>query len=226
MSKRKKIKAEDKIGTAKACANGTISLNAAAEQLGIHKSVVDDWVRLYQTEGIGAFLPREANRRYDPVVKEAAVKDYLSGRDSLRGICKIYKIRSTRQLRDWIMVYNGHKDFKKQTGGSRMTKGRETTQAERIAVAKACIANGKNYGEVAIQYNVSYQQARSWTLKYIEGGETALEDRRGQRKKDQQPRTELEQAQIEIEKLKHKLKMLEMENHLLKKLEEIERRRG
>jgi transposase-like protein len=226
MSKKKKIKAEDKIRTAKACVNGTISLNAAAEQLGIHQSVVDDWVRLYQTEGIGAFLPREANRRYDPVVKEAAVKDYLSGRDSLRGICKIYKIRSTRQLREWIMVYNGHKDFKKQTGGSRMTKGRETTQAERIAVAKACIANGKNYGEVAIAYNVSYQQARSWTLKYIEGGESALEDRRGQRKKDQQPRTELEQAQIEIEQLKHKLKMLEMENHLLKKLEEIERRRG
>ena len=226
MSKKEKIKAEDKIRTAKACVNGTISLNAAAEQLGIHQSVVDDWVRLYQTEGIGAFLPREANRRYDPVVKEAAVKDYLSGRDSIRGICKIYKIRSTRQLREWIMVYNGHKDFKKQTGGSRMTKGRETTQAERIAVAKACIANGKNYGEVAIQYNVSYQQARSWTLKYIEGGEAALEDRRGQRKKDQQPRTELEQAQIEIEQLKHKLKMLEMENHLLKKLEEIERRRG
>ena len=65
-----------------------------------------------------------------------------------------------------------------------MTIGRETTQAERVAVAKACIANGKNYGEVAIQFNVSYQQARSWTLKYIEGGESALEDRRGQRKKD------------------------------------------
>lgn len=224
MSKRKKIKAEEKIRIAKACADGTISLNAAAEQLGVHPSVVDDWVRLYQTEGVESFLPRKENRRYDPTLKEAAVKDYLSGRGSIREICKIYKIRSTRQLREWIMVYNGHKDFKKQTGGSRMTKGRETTQAERIAVAKSCIANDKNYGEVAIAYNVSYQQARSWTLKYIEGGESALEDRRGQRKKDQQPRTELEQAQIEIEQLKHKLKMLEMENRLLKKLEEIERR--
>ena len=223
MSKRKKIKAEEKLRIAQACENGTISLNEAAEQMGVHHSVVDDWVRLYRTEGQGAFLPREANRRYAPEVKEAAVKDYLSGRGSIREICKIYEIRSTHQLRDWIMVYNGHKDFKKQTGGSRMTKGRETTQAERIGVAKACIANGKNYGEVAIAYNVSYQQARSWTLKYIEGGEAALEDRRGQRKKDQQPRTELEQAQVEIEQLKHKLKMLEMENRLLKKLEEIER---
>jgi len=226
MCKRKQIRPEEKIRIAKACSEGIISLNAAAEQQGVHQSAVDDWVRLYQTEGATSLLPQSENRRYSPTLKEAAVKDYLSGGDSLRAICKIYGIRSTRQLREWIKMYNGHKDFKKQTGGSRMTKGRETTQAERIAIAKECLANGKNYGEVAIQRNISYQQARSWTLKYIEGGESALEDRRGQRKKDQHPRTELEQAQIEIEQLKHRLKMLEMENRLLKKLEEIERRRG
>lgn len=225
MSKKEKITAETKIRMARACIEGTIGVCEAGRLIGVSHPTVEDWIRLYQAEGSSAFLPRERNRRYDPAVKEMAVKDYLSGKGSLQEICKIYKIRATRQLRSWIKVYNGHKDFKKQTGGSRMTKGRETTQAERIAVAKACIANGKNYGEVAVQYNVSYQQARSWTLKYIEGGEAALEDRRGQRKKDQQPRTELEQAQIEIEQLKHKLKMLEMENHLLKKLEEIERRR-
>ena len=226
MSKRRRIEIEEKIRIAKACINGELGVFEAGRILGIDYHSVEDWIRLYETEGIDAFLPQKGNRKYDPAVKAAAVKDYLSGRDSIRGICKIYKIRSTHQLRSWIKAYNGHKDFKKQTGGSRMTKGRETTQAERITVAKACIANGKNYGEVAIQYNVSYQQARSWTLKYIEGGENALEDRRGQRKKDQRPRTELEQAQIEIEQLKHKLKMLEMENQLLKKLEEIERRRG
>ncbi len=226
MSKKKQIGVEEKIRIVKECIAGKISQTEAESKIGVSKTVVADWIRLYLTEGASAFLPRKGNRLYDPSLKEAAVKDYLSGRGSIRDICKIYKIRSTEQLRNWIMVYNGHKDFKKQTGGSSMTKGRETTQTERIAVAKACIANGKNYGEVAIAYNVSYQQARSWTLKYIDGGEAALEDRRGQRKKDQQPRTELEQAQIEIEQLKHKLKMLEMENHLLKKLEEIERRRG
>ena len=226
MSKRKKIKAEEKIRIAKDCIAGKISQSEAEVQAGVSRTVVADWIRLYLNEGTSAFLPERGNRLYDPALKEAAVKEYLSGKGSLREICRIYKIRNQIQLRTWIKMYNGHKDFKKQTGGNRMTKGRETTQAERIAVAKASITNGKNYGEVAIQYNVSYQQARSWTLKYIEGGESALEDRRGQRKKDQQPRTELEQAQIEIEQLKHKLKMLEMENHLLKKLEEIERRRG
>ena len=46
--------------------------------------------------------------------------------------------------------------------------------------------------------------------------ESGLEDRRGKCKKDQVPRTELEKAQIEIEKLKHQLYMAEMERDLLK----------
>lgn len=225
MPQQRKI-AGEKIYIVRDCAEGKISYTEAAARCGVAFETIRRWVSRYCAEGASAFLSPQHNRVYSPVLKEAAVKAYLSGEGSMQKICEKYKICSDYQLRAWIKVYNGHKDFKKQTGGSRMTKGRETTQAERIAVAKACIANGKNYAEIAIQYNVSYQQARSWTLKYIEGGEAALEDRRGQRKKDQQPRTELEQAQIEIEQLKHKLKMLEMENHLLKKLEEIERRRG
>ena len=105
-----------------------------------------------------------------------------------------------------------------------MKNGRDTTQEERIQIAKDCIAGGKNYGEMAIKYNISYQQARTWTLKFEKLGAAGLEDRRGKRKKDQTPRTELEEAQIEIERLKHQLYMAEMERDLLKKLEEIERR--
>lgn len=74
----------------------------------------------------------------------------------------------------------------------------------------------KNYGEMALKYKVSYQQVRTWTLRFEEMGESGLEDRRGKRKKDQVPRTELEKAQIEIEQLKHKLYLAEMERELLK----------
>ena len=95
---------------------------------------------------------------------------------------------------------------------------------ERIRIAKECLESGNNYGETAKKYGVSYQQARTWTLKYKELGESGLEDRRGKRKYKQEPRTELEQAQIEIAQLKHQLRISEMENHLLKKLREIERR--
>lgn len=105
-----------------------------------------------------------------------------------------------------------------------MKQGRETTFDERLQIVRDCIAGGKNYGEMALKYQVSYQQVRSWTLRFEELGEAGLEDRRGQRKKDQIPRTELEQAKIEIEQLKHKLYLAEMECDLLKKLNEIERR--
>ncbi len=104
-----------------------------------------------------------------------------------------------------------------------MKQGRETTYEERIQIVRDCISNGKNYGEMAVKYQVSYQQVRSWTLRFEEMGERGLEDRRGRRRKDQAPRTELEQAQIEIEQLRYKLYLAEMENTLLKKLDEIER---
>ena len=97
-----------------------------------------------------------------------------------------------------------------------MKQGRDTTQEERIQIVKDCLASGKNYGEMALKYKVSYQQVRTWTLRFEEMGESGLEDRRGKRKKDQAPRTELEKAQIEIEQLKHKLYLAEMERDLLK----------
>ena len=105
-----------------------------------------------------------------------------------------------------------------------MKKARSTTQEERLQIVKDCLESGRNYGEMALKYNVSYQQARTWTLRFEELGEAGLEDRRGKRKKDQTPRTELEAAQIEIERLKHKLYLAEMENRLLKKLNEVVRR--
>lgn len=63
---------------------------------------------------------------------------------------------------------------------------------------------------------VSRSQARTWTLKYRETGESGLEDRRGKRKHEQEPRSEQEQMQIRIAQLEHQLYIAEMENHLLK----------
>ena len=105
-----------------------------------------------------------------------------------------------------------------------MKQGRETTLEERVQIAKECIAANKNYGALALKHRVSYQQVRSWTLRYEEIGEAGLEDRRGKRKKDQVPRTELENAQVEIKQLKHQLYLTEMERDLLKKLDEVVRR--
>ena len=102
------------------------------------------------------------------------------------------------------------------SGGSRMKQGRDITQKERIAIAMDCLENRSNFGAAAIKYNVSCQQVYSWVRKFKEQGEAGLEDRRGKRIAEQEPRTELEKTQTEIARLKHELYMAKMERDLLK----------
>ena len=225
MSKRGKVTPEERIEAAKACAEGRMSQAEAARRLGLHKSTVEEWVKRYKANGVLAFKEQEHNSVYTEELKGGAVREYLEGKGSLKEISAKYGIRGTVQLRDWIKVYNSGRDYsRKMSGGSRMKQGRETTQEERIAIAKDCLENGGNYGETAIKYKVSYQQVYTWVKKFKELGEAGLEDRRGQRISAQEPRSELEQAKIEIAELKHKLYMAEMERDLLKKLDELERR--
>ena len=192
---------------------------------GINDARIAEWLKEYHVRGSESFLRDGKNKSYDSSLKEQAVEEYLEGKGSIREITLKYGIRCRKQLREWIKVYNSGRGFRrKMSGGSRMKDARPTTVEERIQIAKDCIANGGNYGETALKYNVSYQQVYQWTKKYKEMGAPGLEDRRGKRKKDQTPRTELEKAQIEIERLKHELYMTQMERDLLKKLDEIERR--
>ena len=225
MSRRKTITPEEKIQIAQDCIEGRISQTEAARRLGIDRTSIRSWIIKYEAEGSLGLTQAEKNRVYSEELKLQAVLEYLGGEGSLREICKKYKIRSKRQLIDWIKVYNSGRDFKRKTsGGSRMKNTRKTTQEERVRIAKECIENGDNYGEIAIKYQVSYQNVYSWVKKYRELGEAGLEDRRGQRTAQQEPRTEEERLRIEVAQLKHELYMTKMERDLLKKLEEIERR--
>ena len=226
MPHKQKVQAEEKVRIVRECLGHKISISEATRIAGVDFETVKLWINKDENEGVEGFL-RKGQKVYSTETKTAAVIEYQRGGGSLQTICKKYGIRSTMQLRNWIKVYNAHENFSRIThsgGGSYMKQGRDTTKGERLAIVKECLASGKNYGEMALKYKVSYQQVRTWTLRFEEMGEAGLEDRRGKRKKDQTPRTELEAAQIEIERLKHQLYMAEMERDLLKKLDEIERR--
>ena len=224
MSHKSKISVEEKVQIVQDCIEGRIGQTEAARRVGVDESSVRGWIAKYKSEGSSGLIQTEKNRVYSEELKLQAVKEYIAGGVSLLEVCKKFKIRSKRQLRDWIKVYNSGRDFKRMSGGSRMKNTRKTTQEERIQIAKECIENGNNYGEIAIKYHVSYQNVYSWVKKYRELGEAGLEDRRGQRTAQQEPRTEEERLRIENAQLKHELYLARMERDLLKKLEEIERR--
>ena len=201
------------------------SLRTIAAKYGISHATVEEWLVQYKANGITAFIRDGRNKTYSTELKLQAIEDYLNGEGSYKVISAKYGLRSTMQLRKWVKVYNSGKGFRhNMSGGSRMKEARPTTVEERIQIAKDCIANGGNYGETALKFNVSYQQVYQWVKKFKEKGNAGLEDRRGKRLKDQTPRTREEELEIEIAKLKHELYMTKMERDVLKKLDEIVRR--
>jgi len=200
------------------------SLNHLAKQLNVSFRVIKQWLMTYQSLGPEGLIETSKNMHYSSELKEAAVMDYLAGVGSYMDLCKKYGIKSTRQLQNWVLKYNGHEKLKSSgTGGvSIMTRGRKTSYEERIEIVKYCIEKQNNYAETAQKYKVSYQQIYSWTNKYFKNGVGELQDRRGKSKS--------EDKMSEVEKLRAQNKLLEAENRrkqmeidLLKKLDELER---
>lgn len=225
MPVKTKASPEEKTRITQLCKSGEISQREAARQIGVSPCTVQRWISKYDAEGPLAFAPYEENRSYAPEIKLQAVKAYLKGEGSLQKIAEKYNLRSVTQLGRWIRMYNEGKDFRQgKLGGRHMTTSRKTTKTERIAIVKDCLDNGISYSDAAQKYNVSYQQVYTWIKKYAELGEAGLEDRRGKRKSEQEPRTELEEMKIKMAKLEHELYRTKVERDLLKKLEELERR--
>ena len=222
----RKLAPKEKVHAAKRHLEHGESFRSISESLSVDESVIRDWCRIYESFGSDGFL-KGSNRKYSLEFKESAVKYYLDGKDSLRGTCKVFKIRNKCQLRDWIKRYNDH-SLKSSPGGNMkmtMTKGRKTTLQERINIVTDVIQSGTSYAEVAEKYNVSYQQVYQWAQKYKAKGIDGLIDRRG-RSKPIEEMTELEKLRAENKILKAQLERKELENIFLKKVGEIERRRS
>lgn len=227
MGRKSKVSFEVKLKAVLEYKNGYGSHYSIAKKYGVGRASVQRWIMIYDSQGAEGLQERHHNREWSTEIKLSAVNEYISGNGSMWDICKKYKISNDCILKQWIMVYNdSHKELK-STGSGRnkpMTKGRKVTFDEKLAAVQHCIANNNNYYDTMDKYKVSYQQIYSWVRKYKEAGIDGLVDMRGKAK----PEDKL----TETDRLKAKIKMLEAENHriemenaILKKLQEIERRR-
>jgi transposase-like protein len=227
MGRKSRFTANEKLKYVLRCIKGEDSINHTAKLIGVYDSTLSEWIRNYQSLGIDGLDTTSKNTFYSEEIKNMAVGDYIDGKGSLDDICKNYGIRSTSQLRNWIMKYNSHEKLKSSGIGGVpiMTKGRKTNFDERVKIVEYCIEHEHNYSETAQKFQVSYQQVYSWTNKYLKDGLNALQDSRGRKK----PEDEMS----EIERLRAQNRLLEAENRrkqveidFLKKLQEIERRRS
>lgn len=227
MGKKYKYPLELKIQVVREYERGNCELKTICNKFNVVYKTAQDWWMIYQSQGEEGLLRTHSPRKWDKSIKLSAVADYLDSKGSLREICKKYKISNKAILVSWIKVYNdSHKELKTTGSGGRkpMTKGRKVTFDEKVEIVRYCIANNRDYYAAMEKYRVSYQQIYSWLRKYDEGGIDALVDRRGKAKPENEL-SEMDRLRIENKMLEAKNTELEMEVRLLKKLQEIERRR-
>ena len=65
----KKYSAGEKYDIIKRCINGEISQRHAAEMMDVHFSTIQDWIRIYEIEGIDG-LTRKKNKSYSTEIRE------------------------------------------------------------------------------------------------------------------------------------------------------------
>ena len=216
---------EVKLRAVKDYISGSGSYLSHASELGVGKTVFRRWVNKYKTFGESAFIRTGHNQAYPASFKKYVVETYLNGEGSYRELAFTYNIPSENTIRQWVLKYNGHETLKASgTGGNAiMTKGRKTTFDERVEIVQYCIAHNHNYAKTSEQFEISYQQVRNYTIKYEKQGVEALRDRRG---KPEAEMSELEKLRAENRILRAEKEHAQMEADFLKKLAEIERRRG
>jgi len=220
-----KLSREDILGILNLYLEGNHSFEQLSVQVGIHKSTLKEWYLKFKVFGKEVFDNHFPQRQYSTEQKISAVEDYLTGEYSLYELMMKHQISGRTILMKWVKKYTSHSELKDSGKGlsQAMTKGRKTTIEERIQIAQDCIVGGKNYQEIAQQYQVSYQQVYQWVKKYEAAGKQGLVDGRG-RTKSEEELTETEKLQLKIKKMERENERLRAENLLLKKLEELERR--
>ena len=221
-----KVDYENKLKAVLEYLDGKTTQMATANKYGVSLASFQRWIRKYIAEGAEGLKPSVTKKRYSAELKYAAVFDYLSGIASQGEICKKYKISTETQLHRWILWYNGHNELKNSpSGGNKlMIKARKTTFDERIEIVKYCISNDKDYASTMEKFNVSYQQIYLWVRKYEQKGIDGLIDGRGKAKAESDL-TEIDRLKAQNQILEAEKKRLEMEINVLKKLQEVERRR-
>lgn len=222
MRKYKKWSTEEKLEIVSCYINGEGSFNALSKRFGCDKVTIRRWTFAYKRYGISGLQKRKTQSNYTDDFKRKLIMEVLDGH-SREEVMNKYQIhpQSYSLLSRWIKEYtSGIKTTSK--GRYPVNKGRKTTFEERITIVEFALENEKDYQHTAETFEVSYQQVYGWVRKYELDGEDGLKDRRGQKKKLLGEMSKVERLEAALKAEQRSNRQLQMENDLLKKLNEIE----
>ena len=227
MGRKNKYSKEVKLNIVKRYLNGEKSFRALADELHTSSSLIQRWVRMYKEYGEAAFDTNQSNNIYTKQFKHKVVLAYLNGDGSYADLMVKYNISSDSTIIKWVDDYNSHIELKDYIPGGEdiyMAKSRKVNKEERIEIVKYCLEHDMDYKTTAKVFETTYANVFNWVKKYREKGEDGLGDKRGRHKTDEEV-DETEKLRRELKKMQHERDMALLEVKLLKKLDEIERRR-
>ena len=227
MGRKNKYSKEVKLNIVKRYLNGEKSFRALADELHTSSSLIQRWIRMYKEYGEAAFDTNQSNNIYTKQFKHKVVLAYLNGDGSYADLMVKYNISSDSTIIKWVNDYNSHIELKDYIPGGEdiyMAKSRKVNKEERIEIVKYCLEHDMDYKTTAKVFETTYANVFNWVKKYREKGEDGLGDKRGRHKTDEEV-DETEKLRRELKKMQHERDMALLEVKLLKKLDEIERRR-
>ena len=193
-----------------------------AKSRGIPPSTFKDWHLVYKQYGSEGLKAKRTPNHYSYETKISAVKAYKNNEGSLEDICMRFGMRSSKQLRYWLIQYNNDKNLTATPVGKKVIQmSRKTTLEERIEVVEYVTNHKHSYAEASEHFKVSYQQARMWVLKARNIGYGALVDNRGKNKKKKQM-SEVDKLKLENRQLKSELNRRDAIEAFEKKWNEIQ----
>lgn len=116
---KKEFRIEEKIKLVELHICEGMGYGGISNRYGVPITTLRHWIRKYQTFGIEGLMRRKGNQSYSAELKRCAVEEYLSGKGSLDDICVKYKIHSDIQLRNWVKMYNSHRELRPSRGQRR-----------------------------------------------------------------------------------------------------------
>lgn len=197
--------------------SSSLSITAFSKQHGLDHHTIGQWELRLQRDSINGLIATTKNQHYSKAFKQMIIHAYLNGEGTLQELTNKYQMRSTSQLRNWLI---------KQTVTASPSRkqvpkmSRKTTFNERVEIVEWINKGNHSYSEAAEHFNVSYQQARYWALKDQAKGFEVLVDNRGHRKPESEL-TDLDKANLWIRQLESQSKDQQLLEAFIKKYQEL-----
>lgn len=201
--------------------SSSLSITAFSKQHGLDHHTIGQWELRLQRDGINGLMATTKNQHYSKAFKQMIIQAYLNGEGTLQELTNKYQMRSTSQLRNWLIKYNRDQTVTASPSRKQVPKmSRKTTFNERVEIVEWINKGNHSYSEAAEHFNVSYQQARYWALKDQAKGFEVLVDNRGHRKPESEL-TDLDKANLWIRQLESQSKDQQLLEAFIKKYQEL-----